>query len=284
MPDIRDHNRRAWDQQVADGNRWTVPVNRQAVQAAREGRVAIYLTPARPVPADWLGDLAGRRVLGLASGGGQQGPLLAAAGADVTVLDNSPAQLARDREVARREKLEIRTVESDMRDLPFDDGQFDLIVHPVSNTFVPDVRPVWREAARVLRSGGSLLSGFDNPVVHIFDEQAVARGKLYVAHPLPWSSVPGLTAAERQQHFEAGRPLEFGHTLTDLIGGQLEEGLVIVGFYEDRYPPEDNDLLSRYLSTFMATWAVKRSLGGGRCSAGRSAENERACGDGRDPA
>ena len=81
-------------------------------------------------------------MLCLASGGGQQGPILAAAGANVTVFDNSPRQLAQDRLVADREGLAIETVLGDMADLSaFPDARFDLIVHPVSNVFVPDVRP-----------------------------------------------------------------------------------------------------------------------------------------------
>ena len=87
--------------------------------------------------------LAGADVLCLAAGGGQQGPILAAAGADVTVFDNSPRQLAQDRLVADRDGLAIRTIEGDMADLSaFADASFDLVVHPVSNVFAADVRPV----------------------------------------------------------------------------------------------------------------------------------------------
>jgi len=88
--DIRAYNRSAWDTQVARGNRWTVPVTRAAVAAARRGEWEVVLTPTRPVPRAWLGELRGRDVLCLASGGGQQGPILAAVGARVTVFDNSP--------------------------------------------------------------------------------------------------------------------------------------------------------------------------------------------------
>jgi SAM-dependent methyltransferase len=198
-------------------------------------------------------------VLCLASGGGQQGPILAAAGANVTVFDNSPRQLEQDRLVAEREGLDLRTVEGDMRDLsPFPDETFDLIVHPVSNVFVPDVKPVWREAYRVLRPGGDLLSGFDNPALYIFDEVAYDRGELVVANVLPYSDLESLSPAELARHEREGWPLEFGHTLDDLIGGQIECGFIITGFYEDRYPPEENDLLGRYMATFMATRAHKR--------------------------
>ena len=104
------------------------------------------------MPADWFPALPGLDVLCLASSGGQQAPVLAAAGAAVTVLDNSPAQLARDRLVADRDGLELATVEGDMADLSaFPNGRFGLVFHPCSNCFVPQVRPVWREAFRVLR-------------------------------------------------------------------------------------------------------------------------------------
>src|SRR5262249_30311178 len=145
--DVRTYNRHAWDRAVEKGNRWTVPVGPGVIAAARRGDWQVLLTPTKPVPRDWFPDLAGLAVLCLASGGGQQAPVCAAAGASVTVLDNSPAQLAQDRLVAGREGLEVRTVEGDMADLSaFPDGRFGLVFHPCSNCFVPQVRPVWREA------------------------------------------------------------------------------------------------------------------------------------------
>jgi SAM-dependent methyltransferase len=74
-------------------------------------------------------------------------------------------RLAQDRLVADREALTIESRQGDMAELSvFPDESFDLVFHPVSNVFVPDVKPVWREAYRVLRPGGTLLSGFMNPV------------------------------------------------------------------------------------------------------------------------
>lgn len=258
MLNIRSHNREAWDRQVKNRNPWTIPVSAQEVASARMGQWEIFLTPMRPVPEDWFPPLQGASVLCLASGGGQQGPILAAAGAEVTVFDNSPRQLEQDRYVAERDGLHLRTVEGDMRDLScFPDEMFDLIVHPVSNAFVPEVNPVWREAYRVLQPGAYLLSGFDNPVVHVFDEAAYERGELIVANVLPYSEAESISAEDLVQRRRKGSPLEFGHTLDDLIGGQIESGFVIAGFYEDRYPQEDHDLLGRYMSTFIATRAYK---------------------------
>src|SRR5690348_12334798 len=156
--DIRAYNRMAWDRHVEQGNPWTRPVSPEAIAAARQGQWDIILTPTKPIPKDWFPDLRGADVLCLAGGGGQQGPILAAAGATVTVFDNSPKQLAQDRMVADRDGLALRTVEGDMRDLAqFADASFDLIVHPCSNMYVPEVQPVWAEAFRVLRSGRALL-------------------------------------------------------------------------------------------------------------------------------
>lgn len=259
MVDVRTHNREAWNKQVAFGNEWTVPVSPDQVAAARRGDWGIYLTPTKTVPRSWFGELEGARVLGLASAGGQQGPILAAAGAHVTILDNAPSQLARDREVALREGLEIETVEGDMRDLSvFGNNTFDLIFHPVSNNFVPEVRPVWREAYRVLRPGGALLAGFGNPVVYIFDwDTMINEHRLEVRHPLPYSMLDHLSPEEIAAYAEQGEPLEFSHTLEDQIGGQTDAGFVITALYEDTVRNADEDLLARFTPTFIATRAVK---------------------------
>ena len=257
--DIRKYNRTAWDTQVKAGNKWTVPVSSEVIKQAMEGNWQIVLTPTIPVPKDWFPPLKGLDVLCLASGGGQQGPILSAAGARVTILDNSPMQLRQDRLVADRDSLSIRTVEGDMRDLShFEDASFDLIFHPVSNVFVPDVRPVWREAFRILRRGGVLLAGFMNPSIYIFDLKLVEdSGELHVKYKLPYADVIDMDESERQMKVAKGEPMEFSHTLDDQIGGQIEAGFVITGFYEDRNGPEDNDPLTPYMATSIATRTVK---------------------------
>jgi len=254
--DIRSYNRQAWDRQVEQGNMWTVGVEPEAVAAARRGDWQILLTPVKPAPRDWFpADLKGKEVLCLASGGGQQGPILAAAGARVTVYDNSPAQLAQDRKVAEREGLEIRTLEGDMRDLGvFPDESFDLIFHPVSNIFVPEILPVWREAYRVLRRGGALLAGIVNPVSYIFDLDLADQGVMQVRHKLPYSDLTSLSAEERQRTIAEGTPLEFSHSLEEQIGGQIAAGFVLTGFFEDVDPGR---VIDQYLPTFIATRALK---------------------------
>ncbi|HEY5114414.1 MAG TPA: hypothetical protein VIJ00_02710 [Nakamurella sp.] len=86
------HNRAAWDQLVAAGNEWTRPVSPELVAQARSGDRSIVLIGHQPVDPSWFPPtLTGVDVLCLAGGGGQQGPVLAAAGARVTAFDNSPA-------------------------------------------------------------------------------------------------------------------------------------------------------------------------------------------------
>lgn len=253
--DIRDYNRKAWDRQVDDGNEWTVPVSPERVAKARQGEWSVLLTAVTPVPRDWFPPLAGLDVLGLACGGGQQGPLFAAAGAKVTIFDNSPKQLGQDALVAARESLTITTVEGDMRDLSaFDDASFDLVFNPCSNGFAPEVRPIWREAFRVLRSGGILMTGFTNPAYYIFDPLKAEKGELVVRHRLPYSDVDDLTEEERAVYVERGEPLLYSHTLEDQIGGQLDAGFLLTGFFEDHGPSE---ALDAYMPPYIATRAVK---------------------------
>jgi SAM-dependent methyltransferase len=256
--DVRSHNRAAWNRNVENQNPWTRPVSEEVIARARRGQFELLLTPTKPVPMDWFPTLAGSPTLCLASGGGQQGPVLAAAGAVVTVFDNSPKQLSQDRLVAEREGLSIETVEGDMADLSvFSDATFDLIVHPCSNCFVPDIRPVWRECFRVLRAGGVLLAGFTNPIRYLFDDERMQNGSLEVCHAIPYSDLTDLSDADRQRLIlDKMSPLEFAHTLTDQIGGQLEAGFVLDGFFEDGYPESISDPISRYMNTFIATRAT----------------------------
>lgn len=175
-----DVNARVVDAWVADGWEWGTPVSHERYQAALGGDWSMVLTPTREVPRDWFfDDMRGKRVLGLASGGGQQMPIFAAMGCACTVLDYSEAQIASDVMVAEREGYEIRTVRADMtRPLPFEDGAFDLIFHPVSNCYVEEVLPIWRECFRVLAPGGRLLAGLDNGFNYVVDddEERVVRG------------------------------------------------------------------------------------------------------------
>lgn len=255
---VQEYNSIAWDGQVEGGSNWTIPVGPEVIAEARKGNWSVVLTPAKPVPADWFGDIAGKDVLGLASGGGQQTPIFAAAGARVISFDNSARQLGQDELVARREGLEIRLEKGDAADLSrFPDASFDLIFHPCSNCFMPELGPIWSECFRVLRPGGALLSGFSNPAMFIFDRYAEEKeGILKVRHKLPYSDTGSLEEWELAEMLEKKEPLEYSHTLTEQIGGQIACGFCIAGFYED-YWTTDEKPLNAYMPSFIATRAVK---------------------------
>lgn len=258
---VTQHNRASWNEAARRGNPWSIPVTPEEIARARRGDWRVILTPNLPVPAEWFGEVQDRDVLGLASGGGQQVPILAAAGARVTSFDNSDEQLALDRLVAEREGLAVRIVRGDMADLAiFPDAHFDLIFHSVANVFVPEVNPVWRECARVLRPGGRLLAGFMNSAHFWFDhDEALKTGQLVVKYRLPYSDLTSITPAERAARVARNETLEFGHSLDDQIGGQLRAGLVITGFYEDDWSDEVTPL-NRYGPMYIATLARKPPL------------------------
>jgi SAM-dependent methyltransferase len=256
---IFEHNRTAWDRQAANQCEWSRPVDSDVIAAARRGDLDVRLTP-NSLPRNWLSDVKGQRILCLASAGGQQAPVLAAAGADVTVFDASALQLEHDRRVADRDGLSLRTVQGDMRDLSvFADASFDVVFHPISNLYVPDVRPVWRECFRVLQAGGGrLLSSFYNPVVFVGDRspELAQQGLIRPCFAVPYSDIRDLAPEALAQKQSAGDALVFGHSLSEQIGGQLEAGFVLKGFYEDRQP-KPRFVIDNFLPTFLATLALK---------------------------
>ena len=254
--DVHAYNKDAWNKQVDGGeNRWTKPVDHEVIEKARRGEFGILLTENITVPDRWFPPLKGADVLCLASGGGQQGPILAAVGANVTVFDNSPSQLKQDQLVAERESLILRTVEGDAADLSmFADETFDLVFNPCSTVFMADVRAVWKECFRVLRHGGILMTGSMNPVHYIFDLYKADEGVLEIAHSIPYSDLTSIPKEDLDELIEKGLPVEFGHSLTDLLGGQCAAGLMITDLYEDYMLDSP---LHNYHASYIATRAVK---------------------------
>ena len=255
MAEGRTYNQKIWDQIAAAGDKYYVALTEDQVESARQGQFKIKLTPTKHVPQQWLGTLAGKNVLCLACGGGQQAPLFAAAGADVTVFDISEEQLQRDSVAAAKHNLEIATVWGDMANLAiFADNHFDLVVNPCSVCFCPDVVSIWREVYRVLANGGRFMTGFVKPIQYVFDQISLDEGEFRVVNKIPYSDLD-LAPQQREQILGSERPQEFGHSLTSLIGSQISTGFQIVGYYEDRWG--DDDILSDHIDIFAATLATK---------------------------
>ncbi len=217
---VIDHNRRAWDALVEKRQRFTRP--------APDGD---FSDPFGVVNnAGWLGNsIAGKSLLCLAAGGGKHGPLYAAAGAKVTVVDLSPAMLALDREVAKQRGIDLEIVEASMDDLSmFAAALFAIVIHPVSTCYVSDVLGVYRQIARVTAPGGLYLSQHKSPISLQADIKPSVGGyeltePYYRSGPLP--PVVG------SQHREPGT-LEFLHRWEDLLGGMCRAGFVIEDLVE----------------------------------------------------
>jgi SAM-dependent methyltransferase len=258
IDEVAKFNQVGWDRRVEERDVWTRPVSTEEIEHARSGDWSVVLTPNKPVPREWFGDIVGKRILCLASGGGQQGPILAAAGGQVVVFDASAKQLAQDIAVARRDGLSLATHQGFMHDLSvFADNTFDIIFHPTSNCYAPDIEPVWRECFRVLRNGGALLSGFMNPIAYIFDPEAQERGELVVRFRLPYADILDLPAEELGRLIEGGQTVEFSHTLERQIGGQLKAGFLLTHLFEDTDYEKPETVRSRHFPPLLATRAVK---------------------------
>lgn len=257
---VWEHNSRSWDVEARSQGPWSQPVGPDVIRRARQQDWELRLAGDTPVPRAWFpASLKGVRTLVLAGGGGQQAAVLAAAGAEVTVLDNSVEQLSRDRLVAEREGLNIKTQKGVMEDLScFKASSFELVVHPCSNCFVPDVKPVWMECSRVLRRGGRLLAGFFNPIFYTLDKEKDEAGEVSLKYAVPYSDLTSIEEGERLRLIEVGAKvphLEFGHSLQDQIGGQLEAGLHLTGFLDSRW--EGATTLDRYVPVYILTCAIQ---------------------------
>ncbi len=253
--DIIAYNQAAWDDLVVKGNRWTQPLGVDEIQLAKKGILNLLLTPAKSVPIDWYPPLKDCRVLALASGGGQQVPALAAAGARVTVFDLSEGQLKQDADTCSKFGLEVETIQGNMMDMAvLSSDSFDLIFHPCSNCFVPDLIPVWKECARVLKKGGVLMWGFTKAESMLLFKDPES-GAYTLKYKMPYSDIHSLTEAERSVYTANNEPLIFGHSLEMQMGELLKNGFVLTGIYEDSWGGSDD--LDAHFPCFVAARALK---------------------------
>ena len=244
-----DINAKTIDSWVEEGWEWGIPISHEEYTEALKGNWKMLLTPVKPVPKNWYPDLKGKKVLGLASGGGQQMPIFAALGAECYVLDYSPKQIESEEMVAAREKYEIHAVRADMtKTLPYEDDFFDLIFHPVSNCYVKEVKPIFKECARILKKGGILLSGLDNGVNYLVDD-AEER----IVNTMPFD--PLVNEEHRKLLDDTDCGMQFSHTVGEQIGGQLEAGLILTHIYGDTNG--EGRLHEMNIECYYATRAIK---------------------------
>lgn len=247
--DYTSENSKTIDKWCDEGWQWGRPIDHETFMKAKSGEWGVLLTPTKFVPHEWFGDLSGKKLLGLASGGGQQIPIFTALGAECTVLDYSERQCESERLVAEREGYNVTVLRADMtRPLPFPDESFDIIFHPVSNCYIEKVDPVFRECCRILKKGGLFLGGYDIGLNYLFDddEEKVARG-------LPFNPLKDEALYESCIKEDWG--IQFSHTFEEQVRGQLKAGFALCDLYEDTNG--EGRLHELGVPTFIATKMVK---------------------------
>jgi methyltransferase len=242
-------NSKTIDRWIEEGWEWGKCISHEEFEKAKLGEFAVKLTPVKFVPKEWFGDLKDKKILGLASGGGQQMPIFTALGGKCTVLDYSDKQLESEKLVSQREEYEIEIIKADMtKRLPFEDESFDLIFHPVSNCYVEEVKPIWKECYRILKEGGVLLAGLDIGINYIFDDD-----EKMVVNSLPFNPLKNKEHLKQLQDSDCG--IQFSHTIEEQIGGQLEAGFTLTNLYEDTNG--EGNLHEKNITSFLATRSVK---------------------------
>lgn len=248
-------NEMAWDKKVQEGASWTVEIAKEELDAVKKGDIKLFLGMGTPIPRSWLPqNLQGLKVLCLASGGGQQGPIFATLGCDTTVIDLSRKQLDKDILVAKRDNLAIRTIKADMQNLSMlQNEEFDIVFCPVSVTYIDDTMPVFQEVYRVLKPKGLFLLGAVNPHIYLFDGKLYDEGIYTVSNVLPFNSLDELNEEEQKKFIQDKNAIEYSHTMASLIGNQLACGFALVDFFESN----DTDKICKYFSKYYNMKSIK---------------------------
>ena len=250
MDSYQEINKKTIDRWIEEGWEWGTPISHEVYEDAKKGKWDVLLTPTRNVPHEWLGELKGKKILGLASGGGQQMPIFSALGAECTVLDYSPKQIESELYVAERERYQIHAIEGDMtKTLPFEEETFDIIFHPVSNCYIKDVQHIFNEAYRVLKKGGIFLAGLCNEINYMVDEE-----EKEIIWKMPFD--PSVDDRAKQYMIKLDCGMQFSHSLEEQIGGQLKAGFTLLDLYEDTNG--EGRLHELNIKTYIATKAIKR--------------------------
>ncbi|MFK7923534.1 MAG: class I SAM-dependent methyltransferase [Bacteroidia bacterium] len=197
------------------------------------------------------GDLAGKKVLCLACGGGQQSIAFALLGANVTVVDFSAEQLSKDQLVAEQFSINMRLVKTDMQELSmFQADEFDFVYQPYSLNYIPQVDKAFDEVARVLKAGGIYDLMIHNPFVHgtwkdgcwgsQWEQSELWEGKGYPiwqpyqdAYPIKTADPNWNFSNQHDEIVKLASPQEYRHTLSTVLNGLIQRGLEIRSFKEE---------------------------------------------------
>jgi ubiquinone/menaquinone biosynthesis C-methylase UbiE len=168
---------------------------------------AVFTTPVAAHLVEFAEIKPGETVLDVGTGTGVVAVTAARAGASVTGLDLTPALLEAARENARIAQLDIQWVEGDAENLPFPDGQFDVVVSQFGHMFAPRPDVTVGQMRRVLKPGGRIAFA-TWPPEHLTGRIFAFVGKNSpppppgAAPPPQWGN-PGIIAERLGDMFEA---------------------------------------------------------------------------------
>lgn len=143
-------------------------------------------------------------VLDIGAGTGRISMKLLKAGANVTALDLSPEMLS----VLNSKSQEVKTVEGDMEDLPFEDESFDMVFSSMAMVHLKKIDTFLDEAYRVLKDDGIFV------LVNI-----------HYRKPLILNNVKGKYVIKCYNHF----PRHVRKAAEELAFGVLEDNIVTEG-------------------------------------------------------
>ena len=228
-----------WDQEALSQSRYSAPcldLTSSLVEEYAYGSLK-ELPDATVYPRRVVHDIRGKRVLCLASGGGQQSAVFGLLGAHVTVLGISEGQLQGDRVAATHYGYDVTLVKGDMRNLSmFLDASFDLVYQQISICFVPDVREVYQQVRRILIAGGTYAVAHINPAVFPTSFTGGSNGWEGSGYRIAERYVGGpvRVTADGVENMCEGEPTgEYRHLLKDIFGGLIEAGFRICEVVED---------------------------------------------------
>jgi len=156
IDDVARANGALWESEVRRGGGATVPwldLDVDKLRSFAQGELGRLPEPLEDLYRPLVADVEGKDVLCLAAAGGQQSTLFGVLGANVTVVDICRGQLRGDETAAEHYGYEVTTIHGDMRDLScFAPASFD-VVYGTTPCYVPSIREVYEQVARVLRPG-----------------------------------------------------------------------------------------------------------------------------------
>lgn len=155
---------------------------------AHFGPLAATTTPAAAKLVKFAGVKAGQRVLDVGSGTGVVAITAARVGATVTGSDLTPELLAQAKENADIAGVDVTWKEADVEQLPFKDGEFDVVLSQFGHMFGPRPDVTIGEMLRVLKPGGTIA--FSTwPPDHFIGRMFMLTSR-YAPPPPPGASPP----------------------------------------------------------------------------------------------